>query len=84
MVQVIGIRDKNNRPIKARLGLMLRPDGGYAISLNDYLVSGSFPNSAKTIFETTVAIEALADALPLEHLQRMLDYKTKRLNKEEI
>lgn len=49
--------------------------------MNDYLVSGSFPNSAKPIFETTVAIEALAEALPLEHLQMMLDYKTKRLNK---
>lgn len=82
MAQVIGIRDENNRPIKAGLGLMHRPNGGYVISLNDYLVSGSFPNSAKPIFETTVAIEALADALPLEHLQMMLDYKTKRLNKE--
>lgn len=82
MAPVIGIRDENNRPVKAGLGLMRRPDEGYVISLNDYLVSGSFPNSAKPIFETTVAIEALADALPLEHLQMMLDYKTKLLNKE--
>ena len=82
MAPVIGIRDENNRPIKAGLGLMHRPDGGYVISLNNYLISGTFPNSAKPIFETMVAIEALADALPLEHLQRMLDYKTKRLNKE--
>lgn len=82
MAQVIGIRDENNRPVKVGLGLMRRPDGGYVISLNGYLVSGSFPNSAQPIFETMVAIEALADALPLEHLQRILDYKTKRLNKE--
>ena len=82
MTQIIGIRDENNRPIKAGLCLMRRPDGGYIISLNDYLVSGSFPNSAKPIFETTVTIEALADALPREHLQMMLNYKNKKLNKE--
>lgn len=82
MAQVIGIRDENNRPIKVGLGLMRRPDGGYVISLNDYLVSGSFPNSSRPIYETTVAIEALADALSIGHLQRMLDYKTKRLNME--
>lgn len=82
MTQIIGIRDENNRPVKVGLSLMHRPDGGYVISLNDYLISGSFPNSAKPIFETMVAIEALADALPREHLQMMLDYKNKRLNKE--
>ena len=28
MAQVIGIRDENNRPIKAGLGLMRRPEWG--------------------------------------------------------
>ena len=58
------IRDENNRP-----------DGGYVIFLNDYLISGSFPNSAKPILETTVVIEAL----PHEHLPMMREYRKKKI-----
>ena len=47
---------------------------GYVVSLNDYLVKGSFPNSATPIMETQISMESIASAFTPTELQEMLEY----------
>ena len=50
--------------------------------LNNYPIKGSFPNSAKTLLETDVTLEALADALAISELKDMLDYRLAKIKKD--
>ena len=47
---------------------------GYVVSLNNYLVKGSFPNSANPIMETQVSMESIASAFTPTELREMLEY----------
>lgn len=78
----IGIRDHKGRPCKVPFLIMRHSDGSFVIGLNDYLIKGSFPNSAKALLETEVSLEALADALAPSELKAMLDYRLAKLNKD--
>lgn len=78
-----GIGDMNGKQCKVPLLVMRHSDGSFVIGLNDHLIKGSFPNSAKTLLETDVTLEALADALAPSELKDMLDYRLAKIKKDQ-
>lgn len=79
--QPIGIRDAKGRKCKVPFTIMRHSNGGFVVVLNDYLVKGSFPNSAAPVLETDVALEDLANALAITELKDMLDYRLAKIKK---
>lgn len=80
--QLIGIRDSKGRKCKAPFAIMHHSNGGFDVVLNNYPIKGSFPNSAKTLLETDVTLEDLADALAISELKDMLDYRLAKIKKD--
>ena len=80
--QPIGIRDARGRKCKVPFAIMRHSNGGFDVVLNNYPIKGSFPNSAKTLLETDVTLEALADALAISELKDMLDYRLAKIKKD--
>ena len=80
--QPIGIRDAKGRKCKVPFTIMRHSDGSFVIGLNNYLIKGSFPNPAKTLLETDVTLEDLADALAPSELKNMLDYRLAKIKKD--
>lgn len=81
-VQHIGIKDAKGRTCKVPFAIMRHSNGGFDVVLNNYLIKGSFPNSAKTLLETDVTLEDLADALAISELKDMLDYRLAKIKKD--
>lgn len=81
-VQHIGIKDAKGRKCKVPFTIMRHSDDSFVIGLNNYLIKGSFPNSAKTLLETDVTLEDLADALAISELKDMLDYRLAKIKKD--
>lgn len=80
--QLIGIRDSKGRKCKVPFAIMHHSNGGFDVVLNNYPIKGSFPNSAKTLLETDVTLEDLADALAISELKDMLDYRLAKIKKD--
>ena len=80
--QPIGIMDAKGSKCKVPFAIMRHSNGGFAVVLNNYPIKGSFPNSAKTLLETDVTLEALADALAISELKDMLDYRLAKIKKD--
>ena len=81
--QPIAIRDAKGRKCKVPFSIMRHANGGFDVVLNNYPIKGSFPNSAKTLLETEVGLEDLADALAISELTDMLDYRLAKINKDQ-
>ena len=81
--QPIAIRDAKGRKCKVPFAIMRHANGGFDVVLNNYPIKGSFPNSAKTLLETEVGLEDLADALAISELKDMLDYRLAKINKDQ-
>ena len=81
--QPIAIRDAKGRKCKVPFSIMRHANGGFDVVLNNYPIKGSFPNSAKTLLETDVTLEDLADALAISELKDMLDYRLAKINKDQ-
>ena len=81
--QPIAIRDAKGRKCKVPFAIMRHANGGFDVVLNNYPIKGSFPNSAKTLLETDVTLEALADALAISELEDMLDYRLAKIKKDQ-
>lgn len=81
--QPIAIRDAKGRKCKVPFSIMRHANGGFDVVLNNYPIKGSFPNSAKTLLETEVGLEDLADALAISELKDMLDYRLAKINKDQ-
>ena len=81
--QPIAIRDAKGRKCKVPFAIMRHSNGGFDVVLNNYPIKGSFPNSAKTLLETEVGLEDLADALAISELKDMLDYRLAKINKDQ-
>lgn len=81
--QPIAIRDAKGRKCKVPFAIMRHANGGFDVVLNNYPIKGSFPNSAKTLLETEVGLEDLADALAISELTDMLDYRLAKINKDQ-
>lgn len=80
--QPIAIRDAKGRKCKVTFAIMRHANGGFDVVLNNYPIKGSFPNSAKTLLETDVTLEDLADALAISELKDMLDYRLAKFKKD--
>ena len=80
--QPIAIRDAKGRKCKVPFAIMRHSNGGFDVVLNNYPIKGSFPNSAKTLLETEVGLEDLADALAISELKDMLDYRLAKFKKD--
>ena len=80
--QPIGIMDAKGSKFKVPFAIMRHSNGGFDVVLNNYPIKGSFPNSAKTLLETDVTLEALADALAISELKDMLDYRLAKIKKD--
>ena len=80
--QPICIRDSKGRKCKVPFAIMRHSNGGFDVVLNNYPIKGSFPNSAKTLLETDVTLEDLADALAISELKDMLDYRLAKFKKD--
>ena len=80
--QPIAIRDAKGRKCKVPFTIMRHANGGFDVVLNNYPIKGSFPNSAKTLLETDVTLEDLADALAISELKDMLDYRLAKFKKD--
>ena len=80
--QPIGIRDEKGRKCRVPFTIMRHSNGEFDAVLNNYPIKGSFPNSAKTLLETDVTLEALADALAISELKDMLDYRLAKIKKD--
>ena len=76
------IRDAKGRKCKVPFAIMRHANGGFDAVLNNYPIKGSFPNSAKTLLETDVTLEDLADALAISELKDMLDYRLAKFKKD--
>lgn len=81
--QPIGIMDAKGRKCKVPFTIMRHSNGEFDAVLNNYPIKGSFPNSAKTLLETDVTLEALADALAISELEDMLDYRLAKIKKDQ-
>lgn len=81
--QPIGIRDARGRKCNVPFAIMRHSNGGFDVVLNNYPIKGSFPNSAKTLLETEVGLEDLADALAISELKDMLDYRLAKIKKDQ-
>lgn len=81
--QPIAIRDAKGRKCKVPFAIMRHANGGFDVVLNNYPIKGSFPNSAKTLLETEVGLEDLADALAISELTDMLDYRLAKIKKDQ-
>lgn len=80
--QPIGIRDAKGKKCRVPFTIMRHSNGGFDVVLNNYPIKGSFPNSAKTLLETDVTLEDLADALAISELEDMLDYRLAKIKKD--
>ena len=80
--QPIGIMDAKGSKCKVPFTIMHHSNGGFDVVLNNYPIKGSFPNSAKTLLETDVTLEDLADALAISELKDMLDYRLAKIKKD--
>ena len=80
--QPIGIMEAKGSKCKVPFAIMRHSNGGFDVVLNNYPIKGSFPNSAKTLLETDVTLEALADALAISELKDMLDYRLAKIKKD--
>ena len=80
--QPIGIMDAKGSKCKVPFTIMHHSNGEFDAVLNNYPIKGSFPNSAKTLLETGVTLEALADALAISELKDMLDYRLAKIKKD--
>lgn len=80
--QPIAIMDAKDRKCKVPFAIMRHSNGGFDVVLNNYPIKGSFPNSAKTLLETDVTLEDLADALAISELKDMLDYRLAKFKKD--
>lgn len=78
----ISIRDAKGRKCKVPFSIMRHSNGEFVVVLNDYLVKGSFPNSASSVLDTDLALEDLADALSPSELKDMLDYRLAKIKKD--
>ena len=81
--QPIAIRDAKGRKCKVPFAIMRHANGGFDVVLNNYPIKGSFPNSAKTLLETDVTLEDLADALAISELKDMRDYRLAKIKKDQ-
>ena len=81
--QPIGIMDAKGSKCKVPFTIMHHSNGEFDAVLNNYPIKGSFPNSAKTLLETDVTLEALADALAISELKDMLDYRLAKIKKDQ-
>ena len=80
--QPIGILDAKGSKCKVPSTITHHSNGEFDAVLNNYPIKGSFPNSAKTLLETDVTLEALADALAISELKDMLDYRLAKIKKD--
>lgn len=80
--QPIGIMDAKGSKCKVPFTIMHHSNGEFDAVLNNYPINGSFPNSTKTLFETDVTLEDLADALAISELKDMLDYRLAKIKKD--
>ena len=80
--QPIGIMDAKGSKCKVPFTIMHHSNGEFDAVLNNYPIKGSFPNSTKTLFETDVTLEDLADALAISELKDMLDYRLAKIKKD--
>ena len=80
--QPIGIMDAKGSKCKVPFTIMHHSNGEFDAVLNNYPIKGSFPNSAKSLLETDVTLEALADALAISELKDMLDYRLAKIKKD--
>ena len=80
--QTISIMDAKDSKCKVTFTIMHHSNGEFDAVLNNYPIKGSFPNSAKTLLETDVTLEALADALAISELKDMLDYRLAKIKKD--
>ena len=81
--QPIGIMDAKGSKCKVPFTIMHHSNGEFDAVLNNYPIKGSFPNSAKTLLETDVTLEDLADALAISELKDMLDYRLAKIKKDQ-
>ena len=81
--QPIGIMDAKGSKCKVPFTIMYHSNGEFDAVLNNYPIKGSFPNSAKTLLETDVTLEDLADALAISELEDMLDYRLAKIKKDQ-
>ena len=80
--QPIGIMDAKGSKCKVPFTIMHHSNGEFDAVLNNYPIKGSFPNSAKTLLETDVTLEDLADALAISEFNDMLDYRLAKIKKD--
>ena len=81
--QPIGIRDSKWRKCTVPFAIMRQSNGRFMAVLNNYPINGSLPNAAKTLLETEVGLEDLADALAISELKDMLDYRLAKIKKDQ-
>ena len=60
---------------KVNLTIMRHSNGTTLVIMNDRLVKGEFPNTARTVVETEVSMEEIAQAFTPTELTWMLNYQ---------
>lgn len=63
---------------KVNLTIMRHSNGSTLVIMNDRLVKGEFPNTARTVVETEIPMEEIAQAFSTSELTWMLNYKEGR------
>lgn len=63
---------------KVNLTIMRHSNGSTLVIMNDRLVKGEFPNTARTVLETEIPMEEIAQAFSTSELTWMLNYKEGR------
>lgn len=64
---------------KVNLTIMRHSNGSTLVIMNNRLVKGEFPNTARTVVETEIPMEEIAQAFSTSELTWMLNYKEGRL-----
>lgn len=63
---------------KVNLTIMCHSNGSTLVIMNDRLVKGEFPNTARTVVETEIPMEEIAQAFSPSELTWMLNYREGR------
>lgn len=63
---------------KVNLAIMRHSNGSTLVIMNDRLVKGEFPNTARTVVETEIPMEEIAQAFSTSELTWMLNYREGR------
>lgn len=78
----MGVRSETPQPKpiilayeKVNLTILRHSNGSTLVIMNDLLVKGEFPNTARTVVETEVSMEELAQAFTPTELTWMLNYQ---------